>query len=121
MVHENITRTFEKFLITLVIIAAGDFKTGPESFTRDSMSEEAKLNLEFYKPLWSKYKTFVKEARNVDMQWIADESYKDLISNKVSEWDAALEWGLIDVMEEEDDFDERMLENLDPLKMMRIS
>ena len=44
------------------------------------------------------------------MQWIADESYKDLISNKVSEWDAALEWGLIDVMEEEDDFDERMLE-----------
>ena len=101
---------FEKFLITPRIIAAGDFKTGPESFTRDSMSEEAKLNLEFYKPLWSKYKTFVKEARNVDMQWIADESYKDLISNKVSEWDAALEWGLIDVMEEEDDFDERMLE-----------
>ena len=101
---------FEKFLITPRIIAAGDFKTGPESFTRDSMSEEAKLNLEFYKPLWAKYKDFVMEARNVDMQWIADESYKDLISNKVSEWDAAIEWGLIDIMEEEDDFDKRMLE-----------
>ncbi len=100
---------FEKFLITPRIIAAGDFKTGPESFTRDSMSEEAKTNLDFYKPLWSKYKSFVSTERGVDMQWIADESYKDLISNKVSEWDAALEWGLIDVMEEEDDFDERML------------
>ena len=39
---------FEKFLITPRIYAAGDFKTGPESFLRDSMSDEAKKeNLAF--------------------------------------------------------------------------
>ena len=101
---------FEKFLITPRIYAAGDFKTGPESFLRDSMSEEAKENLAFYEPLWNKWKNFVMENRSVDMQWVADESFKEIISGKTTSKKAPLDWGLVDVIEEEDEFDKRMIE-----------
>ena len=101
---------FEKFLITPRIYAAGDFKTGPESYLRDSMSEEAKVNLAFYEPLWAKWKNFVFENRGVDMQWIADESFKEIIDGTTTQKTAFLDWGLIDVQEEREAFDERMIE-----------
>ncbi len=101
---------FEKFLITPRIYAAGDFKTGPESFLRDSMSEEAKVNLAFYEPLWAKWKNFVYENRNVDMQWIADESFQEIIDGTTTPRNAAMDWGMIDFQEEEEDFDKRMIE-----------
>lgn len=69
---------FEKFLITPRIFAAGDFKTGPEPYTSDRMSDEAKANLAFYDPLWKKWKDFVYENREIDLQWLADESYKQI-------------------------------------------
>ena len=69
---------FEKFLITPRIFAAGDFKTGPEPYTSDRMSDEAKANLAFYDPLWKKWKDFVFENREIDLQWLADESYKQI-------------------------------------------
>ena len=101
---------FEKFLITPRIYAAGDFKTGPESFLRDSMSEEAKINLAFFEPLWAKWKNFVYENRNVDMQWIADESFQEIIDGTTTPRNAAMDWGMIDFQEEEEDFDKRMIE-----------
>ena len=101
---------FEKFLITPRIYAAGDFKTGPESFLRDSMSEEAKINLAFYEPLWAKWKNFVYENRNVDMQWIADESFQQIIDGTTTPRNAAMDWGMIDFQEEEEDFDKRMID-----------
>jgi protease-4 len=101
---------FEKFLITPRIYAAGDFKTGPESYLRDSMSEEAKVNLSFYEPLWAKWKNFVFDNRGVDLQWIADESFKEIIDGTTTTKNAALDWGLVDVMEEREAFDERMIE-----------
>ena len=101
---------FEKFLITPRIYAAGDFKTGPESFLRDSMSEEAKINLAFYEPLWAKWKNFVYENRNVDMQWIADESFQEIIDGTTTPRNAAMDWGMIDFQEEEEDFDKRMID-----------
>ena len=101
---------FEKFLITPRIYAAGDFKTGPESYLRDSMSEEAKVNLSFYEPLWAKWKNFVLDNRGVDLQWIADESFKEIIDGTTTTKNAALDWGLVDVMEERETFDERMIE-----------
>ena len=101
---------FEKFLITPRIYAAGDFKTGPESYLRDSMSEEAKVNLAFYQPLWAKWKNFVFENRGVDMQWIADESFKEIIDGTTTQKTAFLDWGLVDVQEEREAFDERMIE-----------
>ena len=74
---------FEKFLITPRIFAAGDFKTGPEPYTSDRMSDEAKANLAFYDPLWKKWKDFVYENREIDLQWLADESYKQIIDGSV--------------------------------------
>ena len=105
-----------KFLITPRIFAAGDFKTGPEQFTRDSMSEEAKVNLEFYEPLWGKFKSFVQEQRDIDLQWIADDAWEQLVNGEVDEWTAALDWGLVDVIEEDDDFDARMIEKFGALE-----
>ena len=101
---------FEKFLITPRIFTAGGWKTGPEQFTRDSMSEEEKENSKYIFRWWDKYKEFVLENRDVDLQWVADESYQDLISGKTKFANSALEWGLIDVMEETEDFDKRMIE-----------
>ena len=100
---------FEKFLITPRIYAAGDFKTGPESYLRDSMSDEAKVNLSFFEPLWKKWVDFVFANRGVDLQWVADESFKDIISGKTTTTTSALDWNLIDFQEEEEDFDKRMI------------
>ena len=98
--RQDLKNFFEKFLITPRIYAAGDFKTGPESFLRDSMSEEAKINLAFYEPLWAKWKNFVYENRNVDMQWIADESFQEIIDGTTTPRNAAMDWGMIDFQEE---------------------
>ena len=101
---------FEKFLITPRIFAAGDFKTGPESYTSDRMSDEAKANLAFYDPLWKKWKDFVYENREIDLQWLADESYKQIIDGSVDPLESPLVWGAVDVIEESDAFDDRMKE-----------
>ncbi len=101
---------FEKFLITPRIFAAGDFKTGPEPYTSDRMSDEAKANLAFYDPLWNKWKNFVFENREIDLQWLADESYKQIIDGSVNPLEASLVWGVVDVIEESDAFDDRMKE-----------
>ncbi len=101
---------FEKFLITPRIFAAGDFKTGPEPYTSDRMSDEAKANLAFYDPLWKKWKDFVFENREIDLQWLADESYKQIIDGSVDPYESSLVWGAVDVIEESDAFDDRMKE-----------
>jgi len=101
---------FEKFLITPRIFAAGDFKTGPEPYTSDRMSDEAKANLAFYDPLWKKWKDFVYENREIDLQWLADESYKQIIDGSVDPLESPLVWGAVDVIEESDAFDDRMKE-----------
>ena len=74
------------------------------------MSEEAKINLAFYEPLWAKWKNFVYENRNVDMQWIADESFQEIIDGTTTPRNSAMDWGMIDFQEEEEDFDKRMIE-----------
>ncbi len=101
---------FEKFLITPRIFAAGDFKTGPEPYTSDRMSDEAKANLAFYDPLWKKWKDFVYENREIDLQWLADESWEEIIDGSVDPLEASLVWGVVDVIEESDAFDDRMKE-----------
>ena len=101
---------FEKFLLTPRVFTAGDWKTGPEDWTRSNMSQEQKDNSYYIDRFWNVYKNFVTETRDVDLQWYADESYKDLIAGNVSFENANLEWNVIDYQEEEDDFNDRMLE-----------
>ena len=57
--YENINLNFNIFV-------AGDFKSGPEPYTRNSMSEEDKLAWnEFANPLWEKMTNMMEEGRNL--------------------------------------------------------
>ena len=44
------------------------------------------------------------------MQWLADESYKQIIDGSVDPLESPLVWGAVDVIEESDAFDDRMKE-----------
>ena len=46
----------------------------------------------------------MQEQRDIDLQWIADDSWEQLVNGEVDEWTAALDWGLVDIIEEDDDF-----------------
>ena len=61
---------------------------------------------------------FVFENREIDLQWLADESYKQIIDGSVNPLEASFAWGVVDVIEESDAFDDRMKKNLVLLKMM---
>ena len=43
------------------------------------------------------------------MQWIADESFQEIIDGTTTP-EIAMDWGMIDFQEEEEDFDKRMIE-----------
>ena len=46
---------------------AGDFKSGPEAFTRDDMSENDKIAWqEFIDPIWSSFKTKMEQGRELE-------------------------------------------------------
>ena len=48
---------FENIKVDMNVYAAGDFKSGPEGYTRNDMSKTDKLAwLEFVTPVWEKYK-----------------------------------------------------------------
>ena len=49
---------FENIKVNMNVYTAGDFKSGPEGYTRNDMSETDKLAwLEFVTPVWEKYKS----------------------------------------------------------------
>ena len=57
--YENIKLNYHVFI-------AGDFKTGPEPFTRTDMSDEDKIAWsDFADPLWKKMTTYMESARNI--------------------------------------------------------
>ncbi|GIS35175.1 MAG: hypothetical protein Ct9H90mP6_04320 [Gammaproteobacteria bacterium] len=48
---------FENIKVDMNVYAAGDFKSGPEGYTRNDMSETDRLAwVEFVTPVWEKYK-----------------------------------------------------------------
>ena len=48
------------------VFIAGEWKTGPEPFTRNDMSEEDKTSWnDFAVPLWKKMTSYIEEARNL--------------------------------------------------------
>ena len=57
---------YEKINLNYNIFVAGDFKSGPEPYTRNSMSEEDKLAWkEFADPIWNKMKNMMEAARDI--------------------------------------------------------
>ena len=79
---------YENLRINYHVFVAGDFKTGPEPFTRTDMSEEDKLAWrEFADPLWNSMTDMMENARNLDagfMQYYGDNLF-ELLKLKANE------------------------------------
>ena len=69
---------YEKINLNYNVFVAGDFKSGPEPYTRNSMSEEDKLAWsEFADPLWNKMKEMMESGR--DLQQGTIQEYGDTL------------------------------------------
>ena len=91
---------FDNIKVKMNVFAAGDFKSGPEGFTRNDMSETDKLAwLEFVTPIWEKYKSKMEAGRGFEsgkIQYLGD-NYPLLASeNGGDNSETALSTGLVD-------------------------
>ena len=79
---------FNNLKINYHVFVAGDFKSGPEPYTRTNMSEEDKLAWrEFTDPLWNSMTDMMENARNLDagfMQYYGDNLF-ELLKLKADE------------------------------------
>ena len=91
---------FENIKVNMNVYAAGDFKSGPEGYTRNDMSETDKLAwLDFVTPIWGEYKRKMETGRGFEsgrIQYIGD-NYPLLVSkNGGDNNETALSAGLVD-------------------------
>ena len=81
------------------VFTAGDFKSGPEPYTRDSMSENDKLAWnEFANPAWKKMTDMIEDGRQLSegtMQNYGDNAWYLALENPEAA-EVALEIGLVD-------------------------
>ena len=91
---------FENIKVNMNVYAAGDFKSGPEGYTRNDMSETDKLAwLEFVTPIWEKYKSKMEAARDFEagkIQYIGDNYHLLVSENGGNDNETALAIGLVD-------------------------
>ena len=92
--YENINLNFNVFV-------AGDFKSGPEPYTRNSMSEEDKLAWnEFADPLWLKMTKMMESGRSLNegtIQNYGDKLWQMSIDNpEIAQ--IALDLGMVDMV-----------------------
>ena len=91
---------FKNIKINVNVYAAGDFKSGPEGYTRNDMSETDKLAwLEFVTPVWEKYKTKIEAGRGFKagkIQYVGDNYHLLVSENGGNDNETALEIGLVD-------------------------
>ena len=93
---------FENIKVDMNVYAAGDFKSGPENFTRNEMSDTDKLAwLEFVTPIWEKYKTKIETGRGFDsgkIQYLGDNYNLFAAENDGYINKTALTSGLVDTL-----------------------
>ena len=92
---------YENINLNYNIFVAGDFKSGPEPFTRNPMSEEDKLAWnEFANPLWKKMTAMMEAGRNLPEGTIQEygDSIWDLSLESPMQSEIALELGLVDMV-----------------------
>lgn len=91
---------FENIKVNVNVYAAGDFKSGPEGFTRNDMSETDKLAwLEFVTPIWEQYKSKMETGRGLEsgkIQYIGDNYHVLNAKNGGDINETALSTGLVD-------------------------
>ena len=91
---------YENIMINVNVYAAGDFKSGPEGYSRNNMSETDKLAwLEFVTPIWEKYKSKMESGRGFEegkIQYIGDNYHLLVTENGGNDNETALAIGLVD-------------------------
>ena len=91
---------FGNIKVNMNVYAAGDFKSGPEGYTRNDMSETDKLAwLEFVTPIWEKYKSKMEAGRGFEagkIQYIGDNYHLLVSENDGNDNETALAIGLVD-------------------------
>ena len=91
---------FENIKVDMNVYAAGDFKSGPEGYTRNDMSETDRLAwVEFVTPVWEKYKSKMEIGRGFDsgtIQYIGDNYHLLATENGGDDNETALAVGLVD-------------------------
>ena len=91
---------FGNIKVNMNVYAAGDFKSGPEGYTRNNMSETDKLAwLEFVTPIWEKYKSKMEAGRDFEagkIQYIGDNYHLLVSENDGNDNETALAIGLVD-------------------------
>ena len=99
--REYMKDLFKNLKLNYNVFTAGDFKSGPEPYTRDSMSENDKLAWnEFANPMWTKMTNMMEEARNLEkgtIQNYGDNAW-ELSVNNPEMAEVALELGLVDMV-----------------------
>ena len=99
--REYMKDLYKNLKLNYNVFTAGDFKSGPEPYTRDSMSENDKLAWnEFANPMWAKMTGMMEEARNLEkgtIQNYGDNAWELSVDNPEMA-EVALELGLVDMV-----------------------
>ena len=105
---------FENIKVNMNVYAAGVYKSGPEGYTRNDMSETDRFAwLEFVTPIWEKYKSIMEAGRGFEpgrIQYIGD-NYPLLVSeNDGDNNETALSSGLVDKLMSEQEIRNYLIE-----------
>jgi protease-4 len=99
--REYMKDLYKNLKLNYNVFTAGDFKSGPEPYTRDSMSENDKLAWnEFANPMWNKMTDMMEDARNLEkgtIQNYGDNAW-ELSTENPETAEVALELGLVDMV-----------------------
>ena len=99
--REYMKDLYKNLKLNYNVFTAGDFKSGPEPYTRDSMSENDKLAWnEFANPMWSKMTDMMEDARNLEkgtIQNYGDNAW-ELSTENPEMAEVALKLGLVDMV-----------------------
>jgi protease-4 len=105
---------FDNIKVKMNVYAAGDFKSGPEGYTRNDMSETDKLAwLDFVRPVWDKYKTKMETGRGFEsgkIQYIGDNYDVLSAGNGGDDNETALAIGLVDKLMSKQEFRNYLIE-----------
>ena len=97
--REYVKDLYKNIKLNQHVFIAGEWKTGPEPFTRNNMSEEDKVQWnDFAVPLWQKMTDFMENGRNLTNGSIQDygDSFWELALSEPEVSQIALNSGLVD-------------------------